>query len=347
MTNLRTIWVWAQHRMVNAALAALLISICSFSPTQAQGVRGVWSDLIRGTAKVSDNAPVKQVDDLVAELSKSRAARKAVDSELRQAGRLAKNAEVVRGVTRSDEVLRMLRSATSGIDPNVMRRIEKLDDASRDVALVLARGGDELSTALPDIASRGRLLRDGGAATVAAVGMFGPDAARAALRLDAAIRGGSVVVKQGSRAVTVADFGSTMTRYGDASWRFWKSYVQPHWKVWAASGALAAFLTNPEYFQDATGKLTAAGFRHLTEFVGEVAASAVRGVGQGSANATEKVAVAARETFLNGKSGIYALIGTVAFIACLSLVFRRIRGWLLRPFRWLNQSPQGANTSNS
>lgn len=203
----------------------------------------------------------------------------------------------------------------------------------------MAKGGDDLARTLPDLATRARVLQDGGAETVAAVGIFGPDAARAALRLDEAIRGGSVIVKDGSRAVSVADFGSALVRYGDASWTFWKQYVQPHWKVWAASGALAAYLANPEAFQDTAGKLTQAGFKHLTEFAGKVAAAAIRGIGDGSASATENVRTAIWETYFKGEKGVYAAIGTLAFVACISLLFRRVRYWALRPFRWLNQAP--------
>jgi len=332
-------------KTVYRPIVAILLSLGMSSSVLAQGVRGVMDDLVRGTARVANDTPVRKVDDLVAELSKSRAAREAIDTELRKAGRLAGTGDIVRGTARSDEVLRLLRSATSELDPNVIRRIEQLDDASRDVALVLAKGGEELTRTLPDLATRGRLLREGGAETVAAVGMFGPDAARAALRLDEAIRGGSVIVKDGTRAVTLADFGSVMTRSGNASWQFWKEFVQPHWKIWAASGALAAYLANPEYFQDAAGQLTEAGFKHLIDFAGEVAAAAIRGVGQGSGNATEKITNAVRDTFFNEVKGAYAVVGTLVFFGCVSLLFRRVRYWLFRPLRWLNQKPADSHTS--
>lgn len=335
------------QRLVSAIVAFVLAIGVTTSAVYGQGLRGVMDDLLRGTARVADDAPVKNVDEFVAELGKSHAAREAVDTEIRKAGRLVETGIATRGAARSDEVLRLLRTATSDLDPSVIRRIEQLDDASRDAALVLARGGDELTRAVPDLATRGRLVREGGAETVAAVGMFGPDAGRAALRLDEAIKGGTVVVRDGGRVGTVADFGVAMTRYGDASWKFWKDYVQPHWKLWAASGALAAYLADPEYFQDATGRLTEAGFKHLTEFVGDVAAAAIRGVGEGSGTAAEEVAKATRETYLNGTNGVYAAIGTVAFLIGVSLLFRRVRGWLLWPLQWLNQPPADSKVSGS
>ena len=305
----------------------------------AQGVRGLWDDLVRGTLRVGDDIPIKKSDDFVAELSKTRATRDAVDAELKKAGRIIDDSGGLRKSPRSKEVLDLLKIATSKLDPTVIRRLEKLDEASRDAALVLVRGGEDLTKTIPDLATRGRLLREGGPEIVAAVGMFGPDAAKAALRLEEGIRGGSVVVKEGARAITVADFGRLLSKSENGAWSFFKEYVQPHWKIWAATGAFAAYLTNPEYFQDAAGKLTQAGFEHLTGFVGYVAAGAIRGVGKGTGNATRNVWIAFIESFFSGVNGIFALIGTVVFFGCISLLFRRVRHWLFWPFRWINTIP--------
>lgn len=336
----------AQHFLKNVLqVAGLLSAVLLAVPAHGQGLRGVVNDLVRGTARVTDELPAKKVDDLVTELAKSRAVRETVDAELGKAGRIAGGGGMARGAARSDEVLHLLRAATNELDPSVLRRIESLDEASREAAFILAKGGDELARTVPDLATRARLLREGGAETVAAVGIFGPDAARAALRLDEAIRGGSVIVKDGGRAVSVADFGSALTRFGDASWNFWKQYVHPHWKVWATSGALAAYLANPEYFQDAAGELTEAGFKHLTEFVGDVAAAAIHGIGKGSGSATEKVGDAMWETYFKGEKGVYAVIGTLVFVVGISLLFRRVRYWTFWPLRWLNRVPHDSKPS--
>src|SRR5690606_14992921 len=101
-----------------------------------------------------------------------------------------------------------------------------------------------------------------------------------------------------------ADFASALTRHGDATWNFWKQFVQPHWKLWTASGALAAYLANPEYFQDAAGGLTEAGFQRLTELMGEVTAAAIRGIGKGSDTAADAVSSAVRESYFAGERGI-------------------------------------------
>ena len=327
------------YNSVCGPFVGLLLSICMPSLVLAQGVRGVMDDLVRGTARVADDIPVKKVDDLVAELSRSRSAREAVDAELLKSGRLAGVGDAVHNTARSNEVLRLLRSATANLDPEVIRRIEQLDDSSRDVALCSPEVEKSLRGRCLILRQEGDCCAKEAQRRLRRWEMYGPDAARAALRLDEAIRSGFIIVKDGGRVVTLADFGCAMTHFGNGSWRFWKEYVQPHWKIWATSGALAAYITNPEYFQDTAGKLTEAGFRHLTEFAGVVAASAVRGVGKGSGTATEKVIAAVRDTFFDRERGIYAMGGTLIFLLFVSLLFRRIRYWLLRPFRWLNRTP--------
>jgi hypothetical protein len=325
------------------AVIASIVSLQSHS-LRGQGLRGIADELVRGTARLADDVPLKTVDELILDLAKSRAAREAVDAEILMA---KGTRQAVNAADRSSEILRVLRAATADLDPNVIRRIEALDDGARDMAVVLVRGGNELNKTVPDIAARGRLVREGGSETVAAVGLFGPDAARAAIRLDEAIKGGTIVVRDGQRAVSVADFGRAMTRYSDASWNFWKQYIQPHWKLWAASGALAVYLSDPEYFQDATGQLTEGGFKHLTEMVGEVSAASIRGVGQGSGHALGKIADATWDTYFSSRQGFFAAVGTVVFLACVSLFFRRIRNWVFWPFRWLNQVPSDSSRNDS
>jgi len=312
--------------MIYAAIIASFLGM-STSSVCAQGARGVMDDLIRGTARVADDLPLNKVDELVEELKRSR---------------------LVRGANRSDEVLKLLRTATNNLDPNVFRRLEQLDDASRDVALVLARGGDDLARTVPDLATRGRLLREGGPETVAAVGLHGPNAARSALRLDEAIKGGTLIVRNGGRAVTLADFGRVMTRYEGNAWKFWEQYVLPHWKVWAAGGALAAYLANPEFFQDAAGQLTEAGFKHLIELVGAVAAAAIKGVAGGTGGATKDIWEAFWEAFVANPEWLYAFIGMLILFSWLAwYFFRRIRYYANLPFRWLNQVPENSEISKT
>ncbi len=323
-------------------LAAFLL--CSSGSALAQRPRKVIEDLIRGTAKVADDVPLGKVDQLIEDVGRSRAAREAIDTEISEARRVGRASGAVNDLSRGEEVLRLLRSATRDLDPSVIRRLEQVDEGSREAALVMARGGEQVRRSLPDLVARGRFLREGGAETVATIGTFGPDAARAAMRLDGAIEAGTLVVRDGARAVSLADFGRVMTRGGAAAWSFWRTYVHPHWKVWLGSGALAAYLANPEAFQDGAGRLTESGFRRLTELAGEVAAAAIRGMGRGSAEAVDRVSEAFGDTFWSGARSRSAWIGVALLLVALGLSFRKVRS---RIFRALRMSPESSKPTGS
>ena len=316
---------------------SVVLMVVTTTSTAASQSGAVFGDLIRKAARVSDDVPLRRLDEIVEDVGRSRGAREALESEIRQSTRALE--EAGKSASRSEQVLILLRKSTIQLDPSLLRRIEHLDEGSREAALVLVHGGEHLRTSVPDLAVRSQFLRDGGTETVAAVGALGPDAARAAVRLDEAIRAGSVVVRDASRPVALTDFGRVMSRGGKVSWDFWKTYVQPHWKVWIASGTLAAYLANPEEFQDDAGRLTESGFKRLTELVGSVAAAAIRGVGRGSGKATEDVTTALGETFLTGPRRIYAIIGTSILLFGLTLCFRRVRHFVMTPIRWLQRAP--------
>jgi len=332
---------------VSLSLLVAVLVLSDGGLVMAQGARGVISDLIRGTAKVADDVPLRKVDDLIADLGRSKAAREAVETEIRGAGKIGKASEAVKGLSRADEVLLLLGKATKNLDPSVLKRIEQLDEASRESALLMAKGGEQLQRSLPDLAARGRFLQEGGAETVAAIGVHGPDAARAAMRLDEAIQGGTVIAKEGTRAASLADFGRVMTRTGDASWPFWKTYIQPHWKIWAGTGALAAYLAAPEMFQDAAGGLTEAGFQRLIELAGATAAGAIRGVGQGAANAVDQTTEALTQTFWTSARSRSAMIG-VAVLALAALAVPGVRSRMRSVVRWsLGASSKPNNPDDS
>ena len=317
-------------------LGVVLMVVTPTSTAVAQ--RGaVFGDLIRKAARVSDDVPLRRLDEIIEDVGRSRGARESLESEIRQSTRALE--EAGKSASRSEQVLMLLRKSTTQLDPTLLRRIEHLDEGAREAALVLVRGAEHLRTSVPDLAARSRFLADGGPETVAAVGALGPGAARAAVRLDEAIRAGSVVVRDAGRPVALTDFGRVMSRGGKASWDFWKTYVQPNWKVWIASGALAAYLADPEEFQDAAGRLTESGFKRLTELAGSVAAASIRGVGQGAGRATADVTTALGETFLTGPRRISAIIGSSIVVLGLTLSFRRVRHFVMKPIRWLQEEP--------
>ncbi len=297
-----------------------------------------FNSLILKTTKLADSVPISRTDELVGALNKSGIVRKKLDQELALSGKFTPQlSNLVKQGVRQQEVKRLLQTLIHNPDPQLLAKLDGLDDAARETALVLAKGGQSLTTVLPDITKRGQFLSKGGSELVATVGLYGDDAAKQALRLNAALEAGKVFVPAGHQIVSLADFGKVMTRFGDSSWSFWQKYVQPHWKIWLTSGALTVYLTNPEFFQDVAGNLTEAGFHQLTALAGAVAAGAVRGISTGTGEAVKQVSEAVQESFFS--SG-YNAIGLSLLGISLLLLFARIRYYVFLPLRWLMGSPQ-------
>ena len=328
---------------VQPIIAAILLCAGLAAQAPAQGLRGLVGDLARESAKIVDDLPVRSMDDIVEEAGRSRAIRESIEAEMRL-GR-----ELPQAARRSEAVLSLIRQSAS-IDPAILRRIGELDGPAQDVALAIARGGGEIATAIPDLAARTRMVTAGGPELLAAVGAQEAKAAKAvafeAYRVQQAIEAGKISSTAG-RAVTVADFGRAVTRHGDATLRFWDSYVKPHWGKWLTGGAIAAYLADPDGFQDAAGNLTEEGFRSLTAIVGEVSAAAIRGAGQGAGDATRSIWEAIVETFFVGPNRIFSLVALLCFGMVMALRFRRVWNWVARPFLWLDQVPSDSEPTDS
>lgn len=298
-----------------------------------------FNSLILKTTKLADSVPISRTDELVGALNKSGIVRKKLDQELALSGKFTPQlSNLVKQGVRQQEVKRLLQTLIHNPDPQLLAKLNDLDDVTRETALILAKGGQNLSNVLPDITKRGRLLSKGGSELVATVGLYGDNAAKQALRLEAALDAGKVIIPIGRQSISLADFGKVMTRFGDSSWTFWQKYVQPHWKIWLTSGALTVYLTNPEFFQDAAGNLTEEGFHQLTALAGAVAAGAVRGISVGTGEAVKQVSEAVQDSFSN--NGYDAIGLGLLVLSLLLLLFARIRYYVFLPFRWLMRSPQ-------
>ena len=327
----------ARRRLTS--IAAMFVTLgFSFS---SHASADVWSTLVRRTAKVADDVPIRQADEWVDSMKRSRGLQDVMNSRFTRAARGADELELAaKQAARRGAVRSALNAAAEGVDPTLLRSLDDLDDVARETALVLAEGGQHTAHVIPDIAARSALVRRGGLETLAGVGMYGEDAARAALRLDAAVQSGKIASRSG-RAATVADFGRLLNQHGDAGWTFWTRYVQPHWGKWLTGGAITAYLLAPEEFMDATGELTEQGAKKLTELVGAASAAVIRGVGAGSGNAASEVGNAVWDTYFGGWQGILALIGTLAL---LTIVLPRPRRFVWgRIYQMAVASPASAN----
>lgn len=303
---------------------------------------GWVDDVIRGAGKVSGEIAIKNSDEAAEYLTRTGLARESIEQRLKRTGKFTDQLDdAARKTLRSAEVRRVLDSAGAGINPQTAKQLRHLDETLQETAVIFAQGGKSLANTVPDLAMRGRLLKSGGADVIAAAGLHGDDAAKAAFRLEAALNAEKVIIPKGKRAITLADFGRVMARGGQASWQFWQAYVKPHWKVWLSSGALTAYLLEPDYFQDKMGRLTAHGFEKLTELMGIVAAEAVRGIGKGSGKAAENIRQTFYETYVSGPNAVNATIGTVVLLLILGFLFKGTRKLLLMPFRHKKTEAKG------
>lgn len=226
-----------------------------------------------------------------------------------------------------------------GADPTALRFVDELADTEVEVAVVLLRGGRRLQEAVPDMVTRARLTREGGPSVLASLGLRDAAATDDFLKIDALTAVGSLPAKIGGKT-PLARFGELI---GDASERFvtfYARYICGNEAKWAAGGALAWWLADPDSFQDALGELTEAGFKKAAELGGEALASALRGIAEGGKEAGKQVVGAAVEGFLSGPYAWAAWLALLVFVYLAGLALPGTRHLFLLPFRSLFRAPR-------
>lgn len=322
-------------RFVRGILAIFLAIIIIPSVCQARSSEDLFQALARTFAKLPDDVPVKHTDDLLRRVKKMPPPRQADD--IAAAGK------------HSDEVLNSTRSAARRVEvlaqlnkglassPTLLRQIDQLDDAGREAALILVKGGKNLNEVIPDIALRGQLVRAGGAELIAGAGQYGDDFVKSALRLQTALDAGAVAVPSGMRKITLADYTSTVAKMGDGGVEFFNKVIQPNWKLWVGTGLFTWWVIDPDGFQDTSGQLVEEGISRIQQLAGEVAASAALGVIDGSGKAVANISEKTWEGFKS--QGIAGILGVFVLLLLGSLFFKRVRYYALTPVRWLNREP--------
>ncbi|MDR2116902.1 MAG: hypothetical protein LBP87_11040 [Planctomycetaceae bacterium] len=311
-------------------IIVLLMIFCVTSIANALN----FTNFARKAANVADNVPIHRADELAETLTHSKASREALENA---AKRVVKSAD--------PSILKnAVKSELHAIDPSLVRFADDLPKPSQEYLIVLGNGAKSCEKNMPDILQRAKFLERGGAETVTAIGMYGDDTAKTAMRLDAAIHSGKLVSPKGIRTVSLVDYGKLFTKYGDAANNFWSKYVTPHWEKWLIGGALAWYLIDPEGFMDTVGNLTEEGLKRLTQCAGDIAAKAISGISKGVEQAVEKVGVASVEAVKRTAGNFFtswtAFVGYVVvafFIACC-LPFTRF--YILKPIKFLLKKPR-------
>jgi len=326
--------LWSQ--ILRVALFAVVITATQWANADLHAAN--LARAVRRAAKVADDVPVRNIEEVANHVATSRAGRRVLE-KLNPGKTFAKEAEE----------LAALRHAWKGLleasDSSLIRELEKLPIDKQRAALVLVRGGQKLSAAVPDVAKRGRILREGGAETIATLGRF-DDLAEDAIRFDLALQAGKLPSPPGMPALTMNDFGKFFHALDQRGHTFWDKYVRPHWKLWLGTTALAAVMLAPDEYLDELGELTEAGFKKLGKFAGTELSSALKGAISGAGEAAQEVVEETGKsifyTFFTSFSGVLSAILLVLVAMVLIAPTRR---WLLAMIGKAFHRKTGASSS--
>lgn len=334
-----------RHRFL-LCTAALAIWACWLpEAVQAANLRS----LVRRAADVADDVPIRRLDDVIEETGKSRAGREVLE-------KLSGSRRLDDALEHSKAVRKALKEVLGSVDGSVLKEVEALPRASQEAALVMAHGGKQLKAVVPDMALRSRLIRDGGAETLSALGRF-DDLGEDLVRFDSALKAGKLPSPPGTRAVELHDFGSFFHKQGQRGHSFWEKYVRPHWKLWVGTTALAAVLLAPDEYIDMAGNLTKEGLQKIGRLGGAVLAGALAGAVEGSGEAAkeivEETARSIKYTFFRSPSGIIAAALLVLVVILLVPATRRllvkvwrfpVTVWRQTPKSSINKSAEGEHS---
>lgn len=302
-------------------IACVCLATWSIVPPPATAAN--LGKLVRAAGRLSDDVPIGRLDDVASEIASSGAARRA----LKKAGVVTEDS-----LARGRAVRRLLGEAVGEVSPTILRQVDALDDVSREVALVLARGSRGVRRNIPDLALRGRFVRDGGAETLAALGLY-DDLVEDAIRFDVAVRGGRLLAGTGGRRISLEEFGRFFRTTGDRGHRFWVACVRPHWKLWLGGTALAAVMLTPDDYLDAAGDLTKQGLEKIGRLGGTALAGALEGVVRVAGEAARGTAETIWAISPPGVREILALFAAILAGAALLRMLRRWSGILIDQLR--------------
>lgn len=315
------------HRFIGRFFGIAALLSVMFGGVQAEAAN--WSRLIfeaTGTAKSVKEA-ARVTEDAALLTREGSAVSEAAAREARHLGGEAGSRVALREVLATS-----LRA--QGADASTLRFVNELAEADVETAAVLMRGGRRLKEAVPDVVTRARLTREGGTPALAALGLADSVIVDDFLKMDALVAAGKVPADVGGKPA-LARLGELLSEGSSGSVKFYQSYIRGNEGKWASGGALAWWLADPDSFQDAAGKLTEAGFKKLADLGGEVFASGLRGISEGSKDAAGKVATALTDGYLKGPHAWAAWFGLLLFVYLIGLALPLTRSLFLKPFQLL------------
>ena len=312
--------------LVLFALAAtwqgLFVSIC-------QG-QSALSRLVKRSARMVDDVAIRNLDEIQ---RFARQSPEAVESVLK---RELDDSFQQLGKTRAlRKALGQMADIAS--DRSTARLIEQLDDQTLEAAVLICSGSKRLADDIGDLTLRSRMIRDGGAETLAAIGRHA-DLGDAYRRFYVAVDAGKIRSPKGLARLTPQTFGEFFTKRGEQAKHFWDTYVSPNWKLWATGTALAAVMLSPDEYLDAVGNITESGLKKIGRLGGSVLEGALRGgieaVGETVKGAVDGVAQGTANAFFSSPTG-WAALFLIGAVACLLFPPSRalLYVWIANRFR--------------
>ena len=229
-----------------------------------------------------------------------------------------------------------------GGDLQAIRFVDDLAEADVDVAVVYLRGGRRLREAVPDVVTRARLTRQGGAPALASLGLSDAVPVDDFLKMDALVASGKIPAEVAGKP-TLARLGELMADGSERSAKFYGKYVRGNEGKWLAGGALVFWMANPDAVQDAAGNLTETGFKKLSQLGGEVLASSLRGIAEGSKDAGRKLVGVTLEHYFSGPDAWAAWLGLGFFAYAVGVALPVTRRIFLKPLYFLMRPRHSPN----
>jgi len=316
----------------------VLGACCFHMPEVGEGAN--LARLFRRAANVADDVPIRRLDEVMEETAQSRAGREVLE-------KLSGSKRLDDPFEHSKAIRKALQEAIGSSDGAILKQVDAFPRASQEAAVVLAHGGRRLKEVVPDLALRSRLIREGGAETLSALGRFdhlGDDL----VRFDTALKAGKLPSPPGMRPITLNDFGRFFHTQGERGVHFWEKYVRPNWKLWLGTAALAAVLLMPDEYLDKVGDLTKEGLHKIGRLGGEILAGTLAGIvtgaGEAVKNAVQETGQAVVQTFFTSPAGIVAAALIVFALILVVPTTRRILAKLVRgPFSLIRPMSQNAS----
>ncbi len=220
-----------------------------------------------------------------------------------------------------------IRPSKSSLD--IAKRADGVAPADTRAVAVLMDGAKRIETAVPDFALRSDLMRRTDADALRAAGLRAK-AADEIVYVDAFLQRSFDDIPHLKRIPKFSDFADVAS--DNVRWNFWQRYVKPHRRAWAASGALAIYLTNPEFWHDKAGDLTEAGGALIGDVTAEMLEGIIDGLGAAGGKVNDAVtkelhaAVSSFRWLPNLFTGVF-LVLSVALLALM--IVKKTRRFLI------------------